>query len=59
MQQSFGNVRANIKVDPFSRFRTGARHMFTTRKPSPSEIPLTMKAATSNPNKISICQISF
>ena len=46
MQQSFGNVRADIKVDPFSRFRTGARHVFTTRKPSPGEIPLTMKTAT-------------
>ena len=46
MQQSFGNVHANIKVDPVGRFRTGARHVFTTRKPSPGEIPLTMKAAT-------------
>ena len=37
-----------FKVDLFSRFRTGARQVFTTQKPLPDEILLTMKTATSN-----------
>ena len=34
-----------LKVDLFIRFRIGARQVFTTQKPLPTEIPLTMKAA--------------
>ena len=37
-----------FKVDRLSRFRTGARQVFTTEKPFSSEIPLTIKTATSN-----------
>ena len=37
----------SFKVDPLSRFRAGAREVFTTQKLFPSEIPLTMKTATS------------
>ena len=48
VQQSVRNVCAKFKVDRLSRFRTGARQVFTTQKPFPSEIPLTMKTATSN-----------
>ena len=48
VQQSVRNVCAKFKVDPLSRFRTGARQVFTTQKLFPSEIPLTMKIATSN-----------
>ena len=39
---------AKFKVDRLSRFRTGARQVFTTQKLFPSEIPLTMKIATTN-----------
>ena len=42
------NVCAKFKVDPFSHFRTRARHVLTTQKRFPGEIPLTMKTATSN-----------
>ena len=42
------NVCAKFKVDPLSRFRTVARQAFTTQKLFPSEIPLTMKIATTN-----------
>ena len=48
MQQSVRNVCAKFKVDRLSRFRTGARQVFTTQKPFPSEIPQTMKTTTSN-----------
>ena len=48
MQQSVGNMCAKFKDDPLSRFRTVARQVFTTQKHFPSEIPLTMKTATSN-----------
>ena len=48
MQQSVRNVCTKFKVDPSSYFRTGVGQVFTTQKPFPSEIPLTMKAATSN-----------
>ena len=48
MQQSVRNVCAKFKVDALSRFRTGARQVFITQKLLPSEIPLTMKTATSN-----------
>ena len=48
VQQSIRNVCAKFKIDPLSRFRTGARQVFTTQKLFPSEIPLTMKTATSN-----------
>ena len=34
-----------LKVDLFIRFRIGARQVFTTQEPLPTEIPLTMKAA--------------
>ena len=37
-----------FKIDFFGRFRTGARQVFTTQKPLPTEIPLTMKNVTSN-----------
>ena len=46
-QQSVKNVCA-IKVDLFSRFRIGARQVFTIQKPLHTEIPLSMKTATSN-----------
>ena len=39
---------AKFKVDRLSRFRTGARQVFTTQKPFPSKMPLTMKTAASN-----------
>ena len=42
------NMCAKFKVDRLSRFGTGAHKVFTTQKPFPSEIPLTMKTATSN-----------
>ena len=48
MQQFVRNVCAKFKVDRLSRFRTGARHVLTTQKRFPSEIPQTMKTATSN-----------
>ena len=48
VQKSVRNVCAKFKVDPLSRFRTGVRQMFTTQKLFHSEIPLTMKNATSN-----------
>ena len=48
VQQPVRNVCAKFKVDRLSRFRTGARHVLTTQKRFPSEIPLTMKTATSN-----------
>ena len=37
---------AKFKVDRLSHFRTGTRQMFTSQKPFPSEIPLTIKSAT-------------
>ena len=48
MQQSVRNGCAKFKVDPLSRFCTGALQVFITQKLFPSEIPLTMKTATSN-----------
>ena len=48
MQQSFRNMCAKFKVDPTSRFHTGARQEFITQKRCPGEIPVTMKIATSN-----------
>ena len=48
VQQSVRNVFAKFKVHPLSRFRIEARQVFTTQKLFPSEIPLTMKIATSN-----------
>ena len=48
MQQSVRNVRAKFNVDPISRFRPGARQVFSTQELFPSEIPLTMKTTTSN-----------
>ena len=48
MQQSVRNVCAKFIVDCLSCFRTEARQAFTTQKPFLSEIPLTMKTATSN-----------
>ena len=48
VQKAIRNVCAKFKVDPLSRFRTGARQVFTTQKLFPSEIPLTTKTATSN-----------
>ena len=48
VQHPVRNLCAKFKVDCFSRFRTGAHQVFTTQKPFPTEIPLTMKAATSN-----------
>ena len=48
VQQSVRNVCAKFKVDCLSCFRTGARQLFSTQKLFPSEIPLTMKTATSN-----------
>ena len=48
VQQSVRNVCAKFKVDCLSRFRTGARQVFTTQKTFPSEIPVTMKTTASN-----------
>ena len=49
VQQSVRNVCAKFKVDRLSRFCTGARHVKrATQKRFPSEIPLTVKTATSN-----------
>ena len=48
--QSVRNVYAKFKVDRLSRFRTGARQVFTTQKPFHSEIPLTKETTTSNLN---------
>ena len=48
MQKSVRNVCAKFKVDPLRRFRAGARQVFTTQKLFPSEIPLTMKIATTD-----------
>ena len=48
MQQTIRNVCAKFKVDPLSRFHTGARQVFITQKLFPSEIPLNMKVATTN-----------
>ena len=65
MQQSVRNVCAKFKVDPLSRFRTGARQVFTTQKLFPSEIPLTNENCNIKfPlntlfDQITICQISF
>ena len=38
-----GNVCAKSKVDRLTSLHTGARQVFTTQKPFPSEIPLTVK----------------
>ena len=54
MQQSVRNVFAKFKVDRLSRVCTGARQGFTTWKPFPSEIPLTIKTATSSSDQINI-----
>ena len=48
MQQSVRNVCAKFKADRLRRFPTGARHVLTTQKRFPREVPLTMKNATSN-----------
>ena len=48
VQQSVRNVCAKFKVNRLRRFLTGTRHVLTTQKRFPSEIPLTMKTATSN-----------
>ena len=48
VQQPARNVCVKFKVDRLSRFRTGAHQVFTTQKPFPREIPLTIKTATSN-----------
>ena len=48
MQQSVRNVCAKFKVNPLSRFHTGARQVFTTQKFFLGKFPLTMKIATSN-----------
>ena len=58
------NVCGKFKVDRLSRFRTGARQMFTTQKPFASEIPLTMETIQHQilfkiRYQITICQISF
>ena len=48
VQESVRNACTKFKVDRLSCFRTGARHVLTTKKRFTSEIPLTMKIATSN-----------
>ena len=63
-QNPVRNVCAKIKVDRLNRFLTETREVFTTQKPFPSEIPLTMKIPTSNSRntfsyQITIYQISF
>ena len=60
----FGKVCAKFKFDSLNRFCARARQLFTIQKPFPSEIPLTIKTATSNSletfsDQITICQISF
>ena len=42
------NMYVKFTVDCLSRFCSGAREMFNTRKPFPSKMSLTMKTATSN-----------
>ena len=42
------NTCAKFKVDSVSRFRTGARQVFTNLKTLSYEIPITMITATSN-----------
>ena len=56
MQQSVKNVCAKFKVDPLSRFRTGARQVFTTQK-----LFNTFKNHPLNifSDQSIICQISF
>ena len=65
MQHFVRNVFAKFKVDRLSRFRTGARQVFTTQKPFRSEISsnhencnikFTLKYVF---YQITICQISF
>ena len=46
LQQSVRNVHAKFEVDPLSRFRAGARQVFTTQKLFPGKILVTMKTAT-------------
>ena len=41
VQQSVRNASAKFKVDPL-KFKGGARHVFTTHKLFPSEIPLNL-----------------
>ena len=48
VQHPVRNVFAKFKVDCLSRFRTGARQVFTTKKSLPCKISLTMKTATSD-----------
>ena len=48
VQEFVRNVCAKFKVDHLRHFPTGARHVLTTQQRFPSEIPLTMKTATSN-----------
>ena len=61
VQQSVRSVCAKFTVDPFSRFRTGARHVLTTQKPFPSEIPWKLQHQIPNTfsDQIIICQISL
>ena len=42
VQQSVRNASAKFKVDPLFRFCGSARHVFTTLKLFPSEIPLNL-----------------
>ena len=48
VQQSVRNVCAKFKVYRLRCFCTGARHVLTTQKRFPGEIPLFMKSVKSN-----------
>ena len=48
VQHPFENMCTKFKVYRLSRFLTGACQVFTTQKPFPSEIPLTIKTETPN-----------
>ena len=50
---------AKFKVDPLSRFHTGACQVFTTQKLFPSKIPLIMKTTMKFSLKIFCDQITI
>ena len=51
------NVCAKLKVDPLSRFRTGARQVFNTQKLFPSENCNIKFSVNTFSDQITICQI--
>ena len=65
VQHPVRDVCAKFKVDRLSRFRTGAREMFTPQKPFPGKIfsnreNCNIKFSLNKfSDQITICQISF